>query len=76
MKRLGGIWPQVVSYENLLLGYRKARRGKGRSPGVACFALELEKELLRLQDIVVPEIQPRDGELVAQGALPVFETRP
>jgi RNA-directed DNA polymerase len=49
MKRLGGIWPRVVSFENLLLAYRKARRGKGRSPDVARFALDLEKELLSLQ---------------------------
>lgn len=49
MKRLGGIWPRVVSFENLLLGYRKARRGKGRSPDVAHFALDLEKELPRLR---------------------------
>ncbi len=44
MKRLGGIWPQVVSFENLLLAYRKARRGKARSPGVARFALDLERD--------------------------------
>jgi len=49
MKRLGGIWPRVVSFENLLLAFRKARRGKGRSPDVALFALNLEKELLCLQ---------------------------
>ena len=49
MKRLGGIWPRLVSFENLLLAYRKARRGKGRSPDVARFALNLETELLRLQ---------------------------
>jgi RNA-directed DNA polymerase len=49
MRRLGGIWGDVVSFENLLLAYRKARRGKGRSPDVARFALDLEKELLRLQ---------------------------
>ncbi len=49
MKRLGGIWPQVVSFNNLLLAYRKARCGKGRSQDVARFALNLEKELFRLQ---------------------------
>jgi len=49
MRRLGGIWPQVLGFENLLLAYRKARRGKGRSPDVARFALDLEKELLELQ---------------------------
>ena len=45
MKRLGGIWDQIVSFDNLLLAYRKARRGKGRSPDVARFGLNLEKEL-------------------------------
>ena len=25
MKRLGGIWPKLVSFENLLRAYRKAR---------------------------------------------------
>ena len=49
MKRLGGLWEDVVSFENLLLAYRKARRGKARSPEVARFALDLEKELLGLQ---------------------------
>ncbi len=49
MKRLGGIWPRIVSFDNLLLAYHKARRGKGGSPDVARFALNLEKELFRLQ---------------------------
>jgi RNA-directed DNA polymerase len=33
MRRLGGIWPQVMSFENLLLAYRRARRGQGPEPG-------------------------------------------
>ena len=49
MRRLAGIWPQVASFENLLLAYRQARRGKGRRPDVVRFALNLEKELLGLQ---------------------------
>ena len=49
MKRLGGIWRQVVSFENLLSAYRKARRGKRERPEVARFGLDLEKELLSLQ---------------------------
>ena len=49
MKRLGGIWPQLVSFQNLLLAYRKARRGKRRRPGVAEFGLDLERELIALQ---------------------------
>ncbi len=49
MKRLGKLWPQVAAFENLLLAFRKARRGKARSPEVASFGLNLEPELLRLQ---------------------------
>lgn len=49
MKRLTGLWDQVVAFDNLLLAYRKARRGKGRKAAVAGFALRLEHELLLLQ---------------------------
>ncbi len=49
MKRLGDIWPQLTSFENLLRAYHKARRGKRRRPGVAEFGLTLEPELLSLQ---------------------------
>ncbi|MEA3413655.1 MAG: reverse transcriptase/maturase family protein [Pseudomonadota bacterium] len=49
MKRIGGLWPEVIRFENLYLAYRKARRGKVRSPAVARFTLDLEGELLTLQ---------------------------
>jgi RNA-directed DNA polymerase len=49
MKRLGGIWLKLVSFENLLRAYRKARRGKRGRPGVAEFGLDLERELIALQ---------------------------
>ncbi len=49
MKRLSDLWPRLVSFENLLAAYRKARLGKSRRPGVAEFGLHLETELLRLQ---------------------------
>jgi hypothetical protein len=49
MKRLGGIFEQVVAFDNLLLAFRKARRGKRRCPPVAGFELRLEQELLALQ---------------------------
>jgi len=55
MKRLGGVWPAVVSFENLLVAYRKARLGKAGSPDVALFGLNLERELFALQR------QLRDG---------------
>lgn len=49
MKRLGGVWQQLVSFENLLLAFTKARRGKRRRNSVALFECNLEKELLQLQ---------------------------
>jgi retron-type reverse transcriptase len=49
MKRLGRIWPQLVSFENLLIAYKKARLGKAGSPAVSLFALNLESNLLVLQ---------------------------
>ena len=46
MKRLGRIWPQVTSFDNLFSAYLKARKGKQSSPAVAAFSLDLEAELL------------------------------
>lgn len=72
MKRLGGIWPQVVNFANLLYAYRKARRGKGRSPEVARFALNLEHELLALQrELVSGTYQPGAYRLFT-----VYERKP
>jgi hypothetical protein len=59
MKRLAGLWGQVVSFDNLLSAFRKARRGKRRKPAVAGFELNLERELLALQkELVTGEYQP------------------
>ncbi len=49
MKRIDGIWDSVISFQNLLRAYRKARRGKRSKPGVAEFGLNLEHELCALQ---------------------------
>ncbi len=49
MKRLGGIWQSIISFENLLAAFRKARKGKGSLSDVALFSLELETRLLELQ---------------------------
>ena len=43
MKRLGGVWQQLVSFENLLLAYKKARRGKSRRAIGGQFECNLEK---------------------------------
>ncbi|MDD5266726.1 MAG: hypothetical protein PHO08_06315 [Methylococcales bacterium] len=42
MKRIGRIWPEVISFENLLSAYHKARKGKRSKPAVAGFTLNLE----------------------------------
>ena len=49
MKRIGGLWERIVSFENLLLAYRKARRGKRGRIEVASFGCDLEVELFKLQ---------------------------
>ena len=49
MKRLGNIWQQLTSFENLLLAYKKARLGKMSRPDVSRFTFSLEKELFALQ---------------------------
>ncbi len=49
MKRIGGLWESLVSFDNLYLAWRKARRGKADRPAVARFALDLEHNLLQLQ---------------------------
>ena len=50
MKRYGGLWDGVVSWDNLLLAARKARRGKRSRPCVQRFEFDIEAQLLRLRD--------------------------
>ncbi|MDX1654599.1 MAG: RNA-directed DNA polymerase [Candidatus Competibacteraceae bacterium] len=50
MNRVGGLWQQILTFDNLLLAFRKARRGKRGRPEVADFELDLEGNLLRLQE--------------------------
>jgi RNA-directed DNA polymerase len=49
MKRYGGLWQRLVSWENLLLAARKARRGKRDRPCVQQFEFNQENQLLALQ---------------------------
>lgn len=50
MKRQGGLFTRIVTFENLLRAARRAARGKRDRPTVARFEFHLEPELLRLQD--------------------------
>jgi RNA-directed DNA polymerase len=59
VKRIGGLWRHLTAFDNLLFAYRKARCGKSRSPQVQAFALDLERNLLRLQrELIHDEYQP------------------
>ncbi len=49
MKRLGRVWPELISFDNLYSAYLKARKGKQSVSSVAKFTLNLESELLSLQ---------------------------
>ncbi len=49
MKRIGGLWEQLIGFPNLWLAWRRARRGKARSRGAVLFELDLEQNLVDLQ---------------------------
>jgi hypothetical protein len=37
MKRIGNLWPQMISFESLLKAANKAQKGKRFRPDVAAF---------------------------------------
>jgi retron-type reverse transcriptase len=49
LKTYKHLYPQIASFENLLLAFCKARRGKRSRPDVAEFEFHLEANLLKLQ---------------------------
>ena len=53
MKRYGGLWDNVISWDNLLRAAHKARRGKRDRAAVQRFEFGLESELLALQRALV-----------------------
>ncbi len=61
MKRIGGLWEPLVSFDNLYLAWRKARLGKANRPAVARFALDLEHNLLHLQQQLIDRTYQPDG---------------
>lgn len=50
-----GLYPQICSFENLFLAYRKARKGKRKNPAVASFEFKQEEELVELQQELLEE---------------------
>ncbi|MCB0567738.1 MAG: hypothetical protein KDD01_25500 [Phaeodactylibacter sp.] len=48
MKRFGNLYNKICTFENLLLAFYKARRGKRSNDNVAAFEANMEWELLRL----------------------------
>lgn len=59
MRRIGGLWEQVVTLDNLHAAYCKARQGKRRRPDVARFSLDLEPALCALQrELVAGDYTP------------------
>ena len=49
MKRVGNLWPQLTSWDNLLRAALGAARGKRTRPDVSGFLLNLEPEVCALQ---------------------------
>lgn len=72
MKRVGGLWPAVVSWPNLASALQRAARGKRRRPDVARFLLDWEPRLIELRR------QLRHGEYVpgAYRTFRIWEPKP
>lgn len=49
MKRYGNLWERIITWENLVLGARKAQRGKRDRLSVQSFNFNQERELLKVQ---------------------------
>jgi hypothetical protein len=59
MKRIGGLWEKLVSFENLHEAVRRAALGKKNRPDVAAFLLEQDTEIVRLrQELESGRYQP------------------
>jgi RNA-directed DNA polymerase len=48
MKRVGNLWPGLISFANLVRALRRAARGKRSRPDVAAFLFDQERQLTRL----------------------------
>ena len=48
-KQYKHLWPRIVSFDNLLLAFKKAAKGKRSKASVAAFEYDLEPNLFQLQ---------------------------
>ncbi|MCP4419313.1 MAG: RNA-dependent DNA polymerase [Chloroflexi bacterium] len=72
MKRLNHLWPQITSFSNLYLAYKKAKKGKTSRAEVAKFSFDLEKELVQLQQALMDKTyQPGNYRLFT-----IYERKP
>ncbi len=49
MKRIGDLWQQIISFDNLLIAAKKAQRCRRFKPDILQFNYHLETEILKLQ---------------------------
>jgi RNA-directed DNA polymerase len=52
MKRIDNIWEEIISFDNLVIAEKKARKGKENTMGVCLFDLDREGNLHRLHDLL------------------------
>jgi len=71
MRRVTGLWPQVIARENLEAAFHAARSGKRSRDDVASFSLSWERELRRLHD----ELQQRSYEPGAYRQFVIYERK-
>lgn len=72
MNRHGNLWPQIVSFENLLAASRKAQRSKRYRDNVLEFNDRLEPNLLQLQ----AQLRDHTYQPGAYRIFEIFEPKP
>jgi hypothetical protein len=60
VKRVGGLWPSITDFGNLVDAFKRARLGKRFRPDVLAFQDDLEREMLAIQaDLLGHSYVPR-----------------
>jgi retron-type reverse transcriptase len=68
MKRIGNLWNEIISYNNLFAAAKAAAAGKRHRADVARFGLDLENEIVRLRNEL-------NGDAYQPGPYRCFEVR-